>query len=156
MFKIQVLAGTKGPKLSDAISKRGDYSDETGPFSRRNPLEAQPARVDLKVLEETIDQIYFVYGFVITRPVLAFTEVSTTHKDAISPIDKPIHEEDGIYAARAHHPDDPDVGRILKTGHPSRISRCIATPMAKEAEDFRFKCIHTYSPSPSHRGESES
>jgi hypothetical protein len=86
---------------------------------------------------------------------MAFTEVSPTHKNTIRPIDKPINEEDGIYPAGAHHPDHPDMVRVLKPSHPSRISRGIATPVAEKTEDFRFKLIHTFSPSPSRRGESE-
>ena len=96
MLKIQVLAGAKGSQFSDAISKRCNQSDETESLSRRNPFETQPPRVDLKAFENTIDQIYFMYGFVITRPVMAFTEVSSTDKDAVSPINKPIQEEDRV------------------------------------------------------------
>jgi hypothetical protein len=79
-----------------------------------------------------------MYDFVITGPVMAFTEVSPTHEDAISPIDKPTHQKEGIYPAGAHHPDHPDMVRVLKPGHPSRISRCIATPVAEKTEDFWF------------------
>jgi hypothetical protein len=145
VLNIQILTGAKGTKLSEAISKRSNQTDITGCFSRRNPFEAQPARVDLKVTEKTVDQIYFVYGFVITRPVMAFTEVSPTHKDAISPIDKSIHQENGIYPAGAHHPDHPDMVGVLKPGHPSRIRRCIATPMAKEAKNLWFIDISCHS-----------
>ena len=71
-----------------------------------------------------------VYGFVITVPVMAFAQVSAANKDAVGPVDKTIHEKDRVYSAGAHHPDDPDMGRILKTGYPCRITRRIATPVA--------------------------
>jgi hypothetical protein len=80
---------------------------------------------------------------------MAFTEVSPTHENTIRAIDKPINEEDGIYPAGAHHPDHPDMVRVLKPSHPSRISRGIATPVAEKTEDFRFKdigCHTTRSP----------
>jgi len=71
-----------------------------------------------------------VYGFVITVPVMAFTQVSAAYKDAVGPADKTIHEKDRVYSAGAHHPDDPDMGRILKPRHPSCVSRRIAAPVA--------------------------
>jgi hypothetical protein len=82
-----------------------------------------------------------VYGFVITVPVMAFAQVSATHKDAVGPVDKTIHEKDRVYSAGAHHPDDPDKGRILKTGHPCRVSRCITAPVAQKAENSWLKPV---------------
>jgi hypothetical protein len=78
---------------------------------------------------------------------MAFTKVSTAYKNTVCPIDKTIHEEDGIYPAGAHHPDHPDMVRVLKPGHASRISRCIATPMAEKTEDFWFIDIGCHSTS---------
>ena len=113
-----------------------------------------------------------MYDFVITSPVMAFTEVSAAYKNAVCATDKTIHKKDGIYPAGAHNPDDPHKGWILKAGHPCRISRGIAAPVAKEAKNLRFGLIschvnplqisalnvsasnlHTSSPSPSHWGE---
>ena len=64
---------------------------------------------------------------------MAFAEMSATDNDAVSPVDKTVQKEHGIYAARAHNPDDPHMGRVLKPGYPSRISRRIATPVAEKA-----------------------
>ena len=72
---------------------------------------------------------------------MAFTKVSTAHKDAVRSVDKTVHEKDRVYSAGAHHPDDPDAGGILKTGHPCRISRRIATPVAQKAKNPRFKSV---------------
>ncbi len=82
-----------------------------------------------------------VYGFVITVPVVTFAKVSATHEDAISPVDKAVYEEDGVDSAGAHHADNPDMGRILKTRHPCCISRRVAAPVAQEAQDSWFKFV---------------
>ena len=76
---------------------------------------------------------------------MAFTKVSPAHKDAVRAVDKTIHEKDGVYSACAHHPDDPDMGRILKTGHPCCIGRRIAAPVAEKTEYpwFRFLICHS-------------
>ncbi len=82
-----------------------------------------------------------VYGFVITGPVMAFTKVSAAHKNAVRSIDKTVHEKDRVNSACAHHPDDPDAGGILKTGHPCCISRRITAPVAQKAKDPRFEFV---------------
>jgi hypothetical protein len=46
---------------------------------------------------------------------MALAKVSAAHKDAIRPVHKTIHQEAGVYSSRAHHPDNTDMGRILKT-----------------------------------------
>ena len=86
----------------------------------------------MEILEDASDKLDFVYGFVITGPVMAFAKVSATHKDPVRQIDKTVHEEDRIYSTRAHYPDDADIGRILETAHPCRIGRCITAPVAKK------------------------
>lgn len=68
---------------------------------------------------------------------MALTEVSSSYKDTIRSIDKPIHEEDRVNTAGAHDPDYPHVGRILEPCHPCGIGRCITTPVAEKTEDAR-------------------
>jgi len=63
---------------------------------------------------------------------MALSQVSATYKDTIGSVDKAIHKEHGICSACAHHPDNTDMGRILKTRYPGRISRCIAAPVAQK------------------------
>ncbi len=92
----------------------------------------------MKVLKDLFYEIDLIDDFVITGPVMALTEVSPTHKDAIRSIDKTIHEEDWVNTAGAHNPDYPHVGRILKPCHSCSIGRCIAAPVAEETEDPRL------------------
>ena len=95
----------------------------------------------MEILEDASDKIDFVYGFVITGPVMAFAKVSATHKDAVRSVYKTVHQKDRVYSARAHQPDDADIGRILETSHPCRISRCITAPVAQKAKDPRFEFV---------------
>jgi hypothetical protein len=87
----------------------------------------------MKIAENHFYQIEFVDHLVVTVPVMALAEMSASDENAVCAIDKTVQEKHGVYSARAHNPDHPDVGRILKPRHPSRISRRIATPVAEEA-----------------------
>jgi hypothetical protein len=61
---------------------------------------------------------------------MALAQVSAAYKDAIGSVYKTIHQEHSVYSSRAHHADNTDMGRILKTRHPGRVSRRIAAPVA--------------------------
>jgi hypothetical protein len=76
--------------------------------------------------------------FVITGPVMALIKMSTAYENTIGSMDKTIHEKDWVYSAGTHHPDHPQVGWILETGHTCRIGCSIAAPVAEEAEDPGF------------------
>ena len=105
-------------------------------------MQAKAFRADADGLQDFSGEVGGDDGVVITNLVMTLSQLSPTHKNAISPIQKPIHQEDGIYPAGAHHPDHPDMMRVLNPGHPSRVRRGIAAPMAEKSKNFRFKCIH--------------
>jgi hypothetical protein len=64
---------------------------------------------------------------------MALAEMSTTDKNAVGAIDKPVQKKRSVYAPGTHDPDYPDMGWILKPRHPGRISGGITAPVAKEA-----------------------
>ena len=68
----------------------------------------------MKILKNTGDKFYLIHDFVITGPVMAFTEMSPTYKDPICSANKSFHEKDRIYPAGAHDADNPNGGWILK------------------------------------------
>jgi hypothetical protein len=53
-------------------------------FGRGYPLELQPLRFDARHLEEPAGQVYFLFGLNITFQVMAITEMSAAHKDAVA------------------------------------------------------------------------
>jgi hypothetical protein len=76
-----------------------------------------------------VDEFDPFYGFVITGPVMTFAKVSPANENPVRPFDKTVQNKDGIYPAGTHDPYSPNVGRILKSGHPRGIRRRIATPV---------------------------
>jgi len=50
----------------------------------------------------------------------------------------------GADSGRAGDPDDPEIGRVLKTAHPCQIGSPIAAPVAEKSGDFCFPVAHGY------------
>jgi len=57
----------------------------------------------------------FVYGFIITRPVMALAKMSPTDKYAVSPINKSFKQKNRIYPSSAHNSDHSYIRRILES-----------------------------------------
>jgi hypothetical protein len=69
----------------------------------------------------------------ITILVMTFPQVSPANQDSVHPLDEGIQNEVGIHPARAHYPDNPDIGGILKSGNTRSIRPSVTTPVAKKA-----------------------
>jgi hypothetical protein len=74
-----------------------------------------------------------MYGLHITILVMTFTQVSPANQDPVHPLDEGIQNERGIHPARAHYPDNPDIGRVLESGNTRGIRPGVTAPVAKEA-----------------------
>jgi hypothetical protein len=73
---------------------------------------------------------------------MAISWVSPGDPDAISAMPEGSQDEFGTHASRTWNPDDPDIGRVLKTADTSQISGPITAPMAKESRDLWLPIIH--------------
>jgi hypothetical protein len=78
-------------------------------------------------------------GIKITKLVMTFPQLSSTHENAVRPCEKSFDDEYRVHSARAHDPDHSDVRWILKTGNPCGVGRCIAAPVAEEAQYLGLK-----------------
>jgi len=85
---------------------------------------------------------------------MAVPDVSPAHQNPVCPALKSAENEMGGYCGRAHDPNGMNVGRILHSAYPGKISRSIGAPIAEKCDNFRFKsilfhlsllfCIHVY------------
>jgi hypothetical protein len=80
--------------------------------------------------------------FVITILVMTIPELSASDEYAIYPVEQGLQDIDRINRARAHHPHDPNVRRVLETRGSSQISASIGTPVAKKSHYFGFEFSH--------------
>ena len=78
-------------------------------------------------------------GVEITKLVMTFSKLSPPDKQAVGTRVKGFGDKDGIHSAGAHDSDDPDVRRVLESGHTRGIGRRIAAPVAEKAQNFWFK-----------------
>jgi len=80
-------------------------------------------------------------GGVITVQVIAVTDVSATHQQAVhSLLEGEQHVVHG-YASAAHNPHNPDVGGILEPTDPSQVSSGIGSPGAEKTKHLRLEIV---------------
>jgi len=65
--------------------------------------------------------------------------VSTTHHDAINALFESLENIAQRNPPGAHHPDDSNIGGILKAADPGQISAGISAPVAAKCDDLRRK-----------------
>jgi hypothetical protein len=73
-------------------------------------------------------------GVIITNLVMTFPKLSPAHKYTIGACRESFDDEQGIHSAGTHNSDCSDVRWVLKSGYTRRIGRCIAAPIAEEAQ----------------------
>ena len=76
---------------------------------------------------------------------MTLTKMSPAHEYSVCSIEKSIQNEERVYPSGTHHPDDADIGRILKPGHACCICRRITAPVAQKSEYLRFIYHNFYS-----------
>lgn len=79
---------------------------------------------------------------------MAISDVSATHKDAVSTFLKGLEDLVRTYSGRAQCSNGSEVWWILKTAHPCQIGAGISAPITQETNDCRFKLFTGHSCSP--------
>jgi hypothetical protein len=72
---------------------------------------------------------------------MAFSQVSTNHQNAIGALFEGMDDQMRTHHTGAHHPDNPQVRRILHTTDPSQVSSSIRSPRAQESYDDRLEIL---------------
>jgi hypothetical protein len=127
---------SQGTDLFDEIS---DNLGKTRAFSRRNPLEDKPLRIDSRELEELFHESRSFHRHVITVQVMAIPDVSAPHKDAVRPFLKGLQYLMRPDSCGTQRPDGPHVGGILQSAHSRQVRARVRTPIAEKADYRRFK-----------------
>jgi hypothetical protein len=104
----------------------------------------KPVLANAGQIEQFPGQEELFFSLDITFQVMAVTEMSPGHQDAVGPLSQGPYDEHRVYAARAHHPYRPHVGRVLQPGHPCQIRSGIGAPVAQKRYDFWFEFCHTF------------
>jgi hypothetical protein len=55
-----------------------------------------------------------------------------------------VNNKQWIHPARAHDPDGPDIWRVLKTSHASRVGCRITAPVAQKTNDLWLKSLFNH------------
>ena len=105
-------------------------------------MQAQALRADTDGRQDFAGEVGGDDGVVITNLVMTFPQLSHADKNTVGPCGKALHDEKGVHPSGAHDANGADVGRILEAGHPRRVRRGIAAPVAQEPQNFRHKGGH--------------
>jgi hypothetical protein len=92
--------------------------------------------------EQLFQKSHPFLGGVITVQVMAFSKVSSAHKDAVHPLLKCSQDMVRRHARRTHDPNHPHVRGILQPTDPSQVSSSVHSPRADKTNDLRLKFAH--------------
>ena len=134
---------------TDLLDKISDNLGKARAFSRRNPFEDKPLRIDSRKLKELFHESHSFHRHVITVQVMAVPDVSAPHKDAVRPFLKGLQYLMRPDSCGTQRPDGPHVGGILQSAHSRQVRAGVRAPVAEKADYRRFKLFvgHFLSPS---------
>jgi hypothetical protein len=110
-------------------------------FRRRYPPIMQALGLNAAEFDQRAQHVHAFERGYITIQVMAITLASPAHKHAVNPLLKRQQHMMRRHAGRAHHPDNPHIGRILQSTNPSQVSSRVRSPGAQKADDFGFKIV---------------
>ena len=125
--------------MPEGVDEIGDLFHKLRCLGRGDPAGPQPLVFNTGEGQHLGEDLDPLFRAVITVQVIAFRQMSAAHKDAVNPLLKGPEHVVGRNTARTHHPDDPDIGRILHTTDPSQVSSRVRSPGAKKSNDMRFE-----------------
>jgi hypothetical protein len=70
---------------------------------------------------------------------MTVADVSARDQHAIRAVEKALEDEVRINPPGTHHPDYPEVGRILESADPSQVRCRVRTPVAGKGDYFWFE-----------------
>lgn len=100
--------------MSNLLHKVGDYLGKPGTFGGRHPLEIEPIRVHAVEVKQFSHESYSLHSHVITVQVMAITDVSPAHEDAVRALLESLQDlmrPDGRGTERS---DGPKIWRVLQ------------------------------------------
>jgi len=74
---------------------------------------------------------------------MAVAGVSAGHPNAVRTVTKGRQYEFRSDPGRAGHPDDPEIGRVLKPADPRQIRCTVTAPVTEKGCDFWFPIAHS-------------
>jgi hypothetical protein len=95
-------------------------------------VQGQSFRIKTQTFQDFPGNLRGNDGVVITNLVMALSQLSAPDKDAIGSRLEGGHDKDRIHPAGTHDADGPEMGRVLKAGHPRGVCRGIAAPLTEK------------------------
>jgi len=138
-FDRRGLSQGRRSEAADLLDKLSHYSRIPGAFSGRDPFQFQALRVNPLEFQELPHECHSLYRHVITIQVMAVTDVSPAHKDAVSAFLESLQDLVRPNGSRTEGPNGPQVGRILQAAHPGKVCTRVRAPVTQESDDNWFE-----------------
>jgi hypothetical protein len=95
------------------------------------------------MFQKTLQQCEFPSCVIITFQVMAVAGVSAGDPYTVGTVPEGRQYEFRRDPGRAGHPDDPEIGRVLKSANPRQIRCTVTAPVTEKGCDFWFPIAHS-------------
>ena len=113
--------------------------DKFGSFRRRNPFHPKPFRHDAREFQKFFHKLDPFTSHVVAVHIVAIPYMATADEYTVNtPLKSPQYVVSGDGTA-AHHPDNPDVGRILQSADTCQVRCGVRSPCTHHCQDSGLK-----------------
>jgi hypothetical protein len=145
------LSQGRRSQFANLVHEFGNHLCKAGPLRGRYPFEVQPRGIDTGEFQDLPEKRNPFYRHVITIQVMAVSDVSPAHKDAVRSFLKGLQNLVRTDGCGTQGSNGTEVRRILQTADAGKVSAGVRAPVAEKADYSRFKLFCGHYHSPSHR-----
>lgn len=106
-----------------------------------------PTGIEAAKLQQRAQEPQAAFLDSITVQVMAVAEPSAAHKHPVDPLLKGQQDMMGRNRGAAHHPDHPEMRRVLEATDPGQVSGGVGSPSAQETQNAGFEVQLAHCPS---------
>jgi hypothetical protein len=123
------------PDLPHFLHELLDHVGESLAFGGRKPLQPESFLFQTQEIEQLLCYFELLRSPVIAKGVMAIADVSPGPHHAVRAFFERPENVPRADPAGTHHPDQPDVGRILHPTHTGCVRSCVRAPITGEDDD---------------------
>jgi len=115
--------------------------DKFRSFRGRDPFDSKPFRHNAREFQKFFHKGDSLTSHVVAVHVMAIPYVTTADEYTVNtPLKSPQHVMGGDGAA-THHPDNPDVGRVLQSADTCQVCCCVRSPRTHHSQDDGLESV---------------
>ncbi len=100
--------------MTKLVNHLGCYLTEKLAITGVNPAQPDPLFINANLAQYFLDNLYAMFGFIITILVMTVSQPSATDKYTVSPVKQGFDNINRLDRATAHNTDDTYIRRVMK------------------------------------------